>query len=53
MITHDLRAAIRGTRVLYLEDGKILDELTLPAFQEADAKDREQDLSHWLSAMSW
>lgn len=30
MVTHDLRAAVRGTRLLYLEDGKILDELSMP-----------------------
>lgn len=53
MVTHDIRAAIRGTRILYLEDGKILDEMIFPAFQEADAKSREQDLSGWLSALSW
>lgn len=53
MVTHDIRAAIRGTRILYLEDGKILDEMTFPAFQEAYAKKRERSLSEWLSALSW
>lgn len=53
MVTHDIRAAIRGTRILYLEDGKILDEMTFPAFREADAKSREQVLSEWLGKLSW
>ncbi len=53
MVTHDIRAAIRGTRILYLEDGKILDEIHLPAFQDTDAKDREKKLREWLSALSW
>lgn len=53
MVTHDIRAAIRGTRLLYLEDGKILDEMTLPAYRESEAKDREKKLSGWLSALSW
>ena len=53
MVTHDIRAAIRGTRILYLEDGKILDEMAFPVFQEEDAKDREKKLSGWLSALSW
>lgn len=53
MVTHDIRAAIRGTRILYLEDGKILDEMTFPAFQETDAKSREQRLTEWLSVLSW
>lgn len=53
MVTHDIRSAIRGTRILYLEDGKILDEMRLPVFQDADAKNREKKLSEWLSALSW
>lgn len=53
MVTHDLRAAIRGTRILYLEDGKILDELALPPFELEKAKDRETRLSAWLQTMSW
>lgn len=53
MVTHDIRAALRGTRILYLEDGKILDEMTFTAYQEAEAKNREKKLSDWLSALSW
>lgn len=53
MVTHDIRAAIRGTRILYLEDGKILDEIAFPIFREAYAKDREKELSEWLNALSW
>ncbi len=53
MVTHDIRAAIRGTRILYLEDGEILDEIQFPAFQEADAKNREKKLSEWLDTLSW
>jgi len=53
MVTHDIRAAIRGTRILYLEDGKILDEMDFPVFQEAEARNREKKLSEWLSALSW
>ncbi len=53
MVTHDIRAAIRGTRILYLEDGKILDEMDFPVFQDEDARNREEKLSKWLSALSW
>ncbi len=53
MVTHDIRAAIRGTRILYLEDGKILDEMHFPAFQDTEARNREKKLSEWLSALSW
>ncbi len=53
MVTHDIRAAIRGTRILYLEDGKILDEMALSGYREEDAKNREKKLSDWLSSLSW
>lgn len=53
MVTHDIRAAIRAARILYLEDGSILDEMRFPAFQKTDAKSREKELSEWLQALSW
>ncbi len=53
MVTHDVRAAIRGNRILYLEDGKILDELNLSAYRDEAAKDREIRLNEWLCALSW
>lgn len=53
MVTHDVRAAIRGNRILYLEDGKILDELALPDFNAADAKEREAKATEWLSSLRW
>ena len=30
MVTHDMKAALRATRILYLEDGKVIGELSLP-----------------------
>lgn len=53
MVTHDVRAALRGNRILYLEDGRILDELALPAYDAADAKGRETKVTGWLSALRW
>jgi len=53
MVTHDIRAAVRGTRILYLEDGKIRDEMPLGVYREAEAKDREKRLNSWLYALSW
>ena len=53
MVTHDVKAAIRGTRILYLEDGEILDEMSLPPFDGKTAKEREEKLSAWLTALSW
>ncbi len=53
MVTHDLRAALRGNRLLYLEDGKILDELGLPTYRAEDEKERETKISRWLSELGW
>ena len=53
MVTHDVKAAIRGTRILYLEDGKILDEMLLPPFDLKTAKEREEKVSAWLTSLSW
>lgn len=53
MVTHDAKAAVRGNRILYLEDGQILDELTLPVFQKEDARMREEKISAWLSGLQW
>lgn len=53
MVTHDVKAAIRGTRILYLEDGKILDEMSLPLFDTQAAREREEKVSEWLSSLSW
>ena len=53
MVTHDLRVAARGNRILYLEDGKVLDELKLPSYSEIQEKAREDKLSQWLSGLQW
>ncbi len=53
MVTHDLRCAARGNRILYLEDGKLLDELNLPTYGGEDSSERETQLSTWLSALGW
>lgn len=53
MVTHDLRAALRGNRILYLEDGKVLDELTMPKYKMADERQREDRLTEWLSDLQW
>lgn len=53
MVTHDIRAAVRGNRILYLEDGNILDELELPAFQAEETQKRESKVNEWLSSLQW
>lgn len=53
MVTHDMRAAIHGNRFLYIEDGKIIGEMSMPAYTEEEAKARERQIDAWLSSMSW
>lgn len=53
MVTHDIKAAIHGTRFLYVEDGKILGEMTMPLYVKEEAKSREKQLDAWLSSMAW
>lgn len=53
MVTHDLRAAIYGNRILYLEDGKILDELVLSAYRKEEEKARENKVNQWLVKLRW
>lgn len=53
MVTHDIRATLHGNRILYLEDGKILDELTLTQYINDDLKSRENRINHWLSSLQW
>lgn len=53
MVTHDMKAALRATRLLYLEDGKIVGELILPAYHPEEEKSREAQVNAWLSSMEW
>jgi len=52
MVTHDVRSALRGNRVLYLKDGKILDECRLGAYVGDDAE-RTAKLTSFLGRMGW
>lgn len=53
MVTHDMRAALRATRILYIEDGKIIGELPLPPYAPDEEKSRETQANAWLSSMEW
>ena len=53
MVTHDSRAAIRATRLLYLEDGKVIGEMSMLPYEEEQAKNREAQVGAWLASMQW
>lgn len=52
MVTHDMRSARRGNRILYLKDGVILGECDLGKYREGD-RDRHEKLSGFLEEMGW
>lgn len=53
MVTHDIKAALRATRILYLEDGKIIGNLPLPPYNPDEEKSREAQINAWLNSMEW
>lgn len=53
MVTHDVRAAMRGTRLIYIEDGKVVGEKQLRPYLKDDVKQREIEIQEWLSSMKW
>ena len=53
MVTHDLKTALRGTRVLYLRDGGVVGDYRMPIFGEDDVKERRVKLSQFLEDMGW
>lgn len=53
MVTHDVRAALRADRLLYLEDGKICGDMKLAPFTPEEAKNRETQINAWLASMEW
>lgn len=53
MVTHDMRAALRASRILYIADGRIIGDMTLPPYSAEDEKSRETQVSAWLNSMEW
>lgn len=52
MVTHDMRSARRGNRILYLKDGVILGECQLGNYVHGDVK-RHETLAAFLDEMGW
>ncbi|MDE7231407.1 MAG: ABC transporter ATP-binding protein [Oscillospiraceae bacterium] len=53
MVTHDMRAALRANRILYIGDGKIIGELSLPPYSLSQEKSRETQVNAWLTSLEW
>ncbi|WP_044294137.1 ABC transporter ATP-binding protein [Robinsoniella peoriensis] len=52
MVTHDLRSALRGNRIIYLKDGIICGECRLTDYDEVD-QNRIGILRDFLEEMGW
>ena len=52
LVTHDKEAALRGNRILYIEDGAVIGELSLEPYQGRN-KQREEKISDWLESLRW
>ncbi len=53
MVTHDSRAALRATRIIYIADGAVIGDLDLPPYTPETEKSREAQVASWLSSMEW
>lgn len=52
MVTHDLKSALRGNRILYLKDGRISGECILGPYK-GESEERKGRLIYFLEDMGW
>lgn len=53
MVTHDLKTAVRGSRIIYLRDGAVSGELELPPYGNGEKTQRIEKLQRFLDSMGW
>ncbi len=53
MVTHDIAAASRANRLLYIKDGKIDGILEFDQFEVEDIKDREKQVFDFIMKRGW
>ncbi len=52
MVTHDIKSALRGNRIIYIQDGEISGECRLDKFNQNDTNRKEQ-VTKFLEEMGW
>ena len=52
LVTHDKEAALRGNRIFYIEDGRVISELAISEYGKDDDI-REKKLAAWLEGLGW
>ncbi|WP_442601997.1 ABC transporter ATP-binding protein [Paenibacillus sp. KN14-4R] len=53
MVTHDMKTALRGNRILYLRDGVICGDLRLGDYSKEHNQKRHEKLTTFLTEMGW
>jgi len=53
MVTHDIKAASRANRLLYIKDGKIDGELRFDNFSTEKLEDREKQVFDFIMSKGW
>ncbi len=53
MVTHDLKAARRASRLMYLTDGRIDGDLQLGIYNENDKESRDNLINNFLKERGW
>lgn len=54
LVTHDIKVAVRGRRIIYIEDGGVEGELNFEGdVQEGTYKQREEELMAFLQTRGW
>jgi len=51
MVTHNIKSAVKGERILFFRDGTVIDELLFNSDSKSSV--REETLFHWLKEHSW
>ena len=53
MVTHDMKAAIRAERIIFIGDGRIEGELSLGEYKKDEKEYREKEVFAYLTEMGW
>ena len=53
LVTHDANVAVHADKVIYLEDGRIMDTLNLGKYDRNNSEDRDVRMKNWLEKMKF
>lgn len=53
LVTHDSNVALHADKVIYLEDGRIMDTLSLGKYEVSNAGVRDAKMKNWLKKMNF